>query len=312
MQLDEFGRIPIGGAANPGCSVLHFGFRQFPRAARAVLGAATAGVRTDDAAAERVHRALLRECKMAFSAKAYDGDDDDTELSTGETFWLPVSKMNALKQPAVPAPAAASAAAAPSVSSARSTSSSHLPAVSPSSTNKRRAPARSLTLLERMAQEIFDLHAEPLRSADIPFDPDTSGAEWWALVLDQEDDVGFHWDKDYALEGDLGVNVHPHISTVTYLSGDVHARAQAQAPTVILRKRSPLFYGDDACGDVQEAMVSWPARGKHVSFDGRYLHGAPSDLATLMYPGSDLDVAAGNVGGGEGRRGKEERERELE
>lgn len=44
-------------------------------------------------------------------------------------------------------------------------------------------------------------------------DVKASGAEWWTLVLDPEDSVvGFHWDKDYTVEGDCGVNVFPHVS----------------------------------------------------------------------------------------------------
>ena len=38
------------------------------------------------------------------------------------------------------------------------------------------------------------------------------------MVLEREDEVGFHWDKDYAVEGQ-GVNVFPHLATVTYLTG---------------------------------------------------------------------------------------------
>eukprot|EP01052_Picozoa_sp_SAG31_P003332 SAG31_NODE_126_length_23665_cov_6.178987_27_plen_75_part_00 len=37
------------------------------------------------------------------------------------------------------------------------------------------------------------------------------------MVLEQSDEIGFHWDKDYSVEGQ-GVNVFPHLATVTYLS----------------------------------------------------------------------------------------------
>jgi hypothetical protein len=40
----------------------------------------------------------------------------------------------------------------------------------------------------------------------------------WLKVVDHEDDIGWHWDKDYSLESS-GINVHPHVATVTYLSG---------------------------------------------------------------------------------------------
>ena len=36
-------------------------------------------------------------------------------------------------------------------------------------------------------------------------------------MMQKEDDVGFHWDRDYELEGGSGVLVHPHIASVTYL-----------------------------------------------------------------------------------------------
>lgn len=32
-------------------------------------------------------------------------------------------------------------------------------------------------------------------------------------------------------------------------------------------------------GEASKAWVSLPRKGKHISFDGRYLHAAPADLA---------------------------------
>lgn len=32
-----------------------------------------------------------------------------------------------------------------------------------------------------------------------------------------------------------------------------------------------------------KAFLSWPKRGKHLSFDGRFLHAAPSNLLEKMY-----------------------------
>jgi hypothetical protein len=53
------------------------------------------------------------------------------------------------------------------------------------------------------------------------------------------------------------------------------------APTMALNYRINPFTGEymPPSTDVNlEAYVSWPKRGKHLSFDGRYLHAAPKDL----------------------------------
>jgi hypothetical protein len=125
--------------------------------------------------------------------------------------------------------------------------------------------------LERLARRIFDLHARP------PFDPKTSGAEWWVQVRhaqDKHENIGFHWDKDEDLVDQAGINVHPQVSTVTYLQGE-------GAPTVILEKRTPTEYGTMGPEIASTAHLSWPQQYKHISFDGRFLHAAPSKLAPL-------------------------------
>lgn len=48
-------------------------------------------------------------------------------------------------------------------------------------------------------------------------------------VIEDSDDIGWHWDKDYGMEAQ-GVNVHPCLATVTYLSTN-------GGPTVILEKK---------------------------------------------------------------------------
>lgn len=105
---------------------------------------------------------------------------------------------------------------------------------------------------------------------------------------EDEDDITrngicFHWDKDEDLRllMDGKMYIHPHISTVTYFSN-------IGAPTMALNYRVNPFTGeyilptndddnDDDQGDV-EGFISWPNKGKHLSFDGRYLHAAPSDF----------------------------------
>lgn len=169
--------------------------------------------------------------------------------------------------------------------------------------------------LEKMALEIFHHHVPNSPSPNFFYDPDTSGAEWWVQLRpsppgtgrysmlasdgdNDEDDmaksgISFHWDKDEDLRimCSGSMYIHPHISTVTYLT-------DLGAPTMVLTKRVDPFTGEYVKGnhgngakhegksdgggdqdeDVTEGFVSWPKRGKHLSFDGRYLHAAPSDL----------------------------------
>ena len=82
--------------------------------------------------------------------------------------------------------------------------------------------------------------------------------------------VSFHWDKDESLVDAYGVNVHPAVSTVTYL-GD------AGAPTFVADKTPPVMYEELEAfrGAIGNAVLSHPETGKHLSFDGRMLHGAP-------------------------------------
>ena len=122
-----------------------------------------------------------------------------------------------------------------------------------------------------------------------PFDPSRSGAEWWTQVLDARDEIGLHWDKDYGLEG-ADLNVHPHVATVTYLCGE-------GAPTLMVRKTTPVYYSHSVEGPLgppweANAYLSWPAPGKHVAFDGRWLHGAPTELAAATSGDGDASTAA--------------------
>lgn len=182
--------------------------------------------------------------------------------------------------------------------------------------------------LEQCALEVFHHHVK-----DTPYDAATSGAEWWvqirpsppagryALLTEQDppttcrqkqnkdnntsdgvdlehSGICFHWDKDEDLRLLMGGNMylHPHISTVTYLTN-------IGAPTMALNYRVDAMTGqyldpadekvesretkgasDDGIGagagggNPVQAYISWPKRGKHLSFDGRYLHAAPSNL----------------------------------
>jgi hypothetical protein len=119
-------------------------------------------------------------------------------------------------------------------------------------------------------------------AAAVAYDASRSGAEWWTQVISDGDEIGWHWDKDYALEGSE-VNLHPHLGTVTYL-------CDYGAPTVIVDRATEVHYegegGDLAVrGAVSTCAVSWPKFGKQITFDGKLLHGAPMELATRLTPG---------------------------
>jgi hypothetical protein len=82
--------------------------------------------------------------------------------------------------------------------------------------------------------------------------------------------IDLHFDKDVVLAG-LGLPcVHPQLSTVTYLT-------PFGAPTVVLPvRRSSAGVLDRLCNG--NVVVSHPVPGKHLAFDGRYLHGVPEVL----------------------------------
>ena len=124
------------------------------------------------------------------------------------------------------------------------------------------------TSLEQLALDIFTFHAR-----DAVFEPSKSGAEWWTLVIDESDVVGLHWDRDYDLQADQGLLLHPMVSTVTYLT-----MPRAAAPTVVLGRPSPLLASESPCGSVPSAAACWPALGRHLAFDGKLLHGALPNL----------------------------------
>ncbi|KAL7518558.1 hypothetical protein ACHAWX_003372 [Stephanocyclus meneghinianus] len=149
--------------------------------------------------------------------------------------------------------------------------------------------------LEKIALQIFHHHVPPI-SNNFYYDPSTSGAEWWVqlrpsppgtgrysmLFPDKNPDdmtksgMSFHWDKDEDLRLLCGgsLHIHPHLSSVTYFT-------DLGAPTMVLSKRVEGMTGEIIVEKVEEdttGFVSWPKRGKHLSFDGRCLHAAPSDL----------------------------------
>jgi len=129
-----------------------------------------------------------------------------------------------------------------------------------------KADSKPRCYLEECALSIFKYHT---RNAS--YDPSQSGAEFWTQVIDHRDDISWHFDRDYGLEEDQSMNVHPHLATVTYLT-------TLGGPTIILDKTSGLNINEDISGFIGNAAISKPIFGKHLKFDGSKLHAAPSDL----------------------------------
>jgi hypothetical protein len=184
--------------------------------------------------------------------------------------------------------------------------------------------------LEQMAYDILNFYCPPSNESKPA--PAICGAEWWVQIRPAPDKisrysvlnsssndnvdpnydaneteanhgVSFHWDKDEDLRllCNGTVYVHPHLSTVTYLTEN----HDTSAPTFIAEEfrvhnltgewivpEQPLDGDKNAAIDNKHAtasspdmrtskssaFLSWPALGKHLCFDGRYLHAAPSNL----------------------------------
>ena len=148
------------------------------------------------------------------------------------------------------------------------------------------AAAEPRCALERLARAIFEQH-----TSGVSFDEATSDAEWWAQVRDggrPHEGIEFHWDVDEHFcdleTGSGGIHVHPHLSTVTYLTD------HGGAPTVVLNTRCPSSATrESVCkvyGRLSSGAVSWPRLAKSIVFDGSELHGAVPPRGQGCAPGA--------------------------
>ena len=141
--------------------------------------------------------------------------------------------------------------------------------------------------LERLASRIWERHVEAFE-----LDRAGCGAEWWVQVKPVQprqcvdlpsfmlpessqsnkgaEAIDLHYDKDEDLAEAFGIGAFPVLSTVTYLTDSDHA-----PPTVIFSR----CYEDPPDEEIQDMLVNYPRRGKHLVFDGRLLHGAPAHSA---------------------------------
>lgn len=120
--------------------------------------------------------------------------------------------------------------------------------------------------LEKLALCIFNEH-----TMNSEFDRKRSGAEWWTQVIDSDDDIGFHWDRDYGIESMTGQYIYPHIATVTYLS-------TCDCPTIIVDLPGSDTSSEPIESSINKIWVSRPILGKHISFDGKLFHGASDSI----------------------------------
>ena len=138
--------------------------------------------------------------------------------------------------------------------------------------------------LELLAKSIYEYHMKSLIEDDSDIATNlqsTGGAEFWVQVTPAGTDrapVDLHYDKDEVLAEKFQLGSFPTISTVTYLTED-----RSNAPTVIF----PHTYHDEEDKPIESMLLSRAARGKHVVFDGRLLHGAPGHQLLKRQKDSD-------------------------
>jgi hypothetical protein len=138
------------------------------------------------------------------------------------------------------------------------------------------------------------------------------GAEWWVQVKpistapvvtpnakefdafendsDSIEAIDLHYDKDEEMADSFGLGIFPSLSTVTYLT-----ESENVPPTIVFSRR----YDEDS-ENIANMFINHPATTKHIVFDGRLLHGAPShvllrqQMPNQMKNISDDEVVTGN------------------
>jgi hypothetical protein len=169
------------------------------------------------------------------------------------------------------------------------------------------ATAAPLSALEQFAWRVFEQHKDTAIARYCPEtiqgngEPTTliEGAEWWVQVkLDEEEPGGrpddttnqtrnadtaidLHYDKDETMAELFDLGFFPALSTVTYWTAMNEHEYNGAAPTVVFRRH----YEDESPETgIREMLMSHPAPGKHLVFDGRLLHGAPAHTGLRRRP----------------------------
>lgn len=126
-------------------------------------------------------------------------------------------------------------------------------------------------ILEKYALEIFQYHTQ-----NTSYNHDISGAEYWVQiknVADNSNGIDLHYDKDEEIAKIFEIGIFPQISTVSYLTSNCNN------PTIIFKKTNDNSIDES---NIENCWLSFPRKNKHISFDGRYLHGAPSALSQYI------------------------------
>ena len=146
---------------------------------------------------------LVADCKRAFTATSVQTGEESSGglgVSSGDTYWVPA-------------------------------------AVAEGSDDKSDVRCG----LEALAREIFEFHCLRLGlDAKHDYDPLTSGAEWWTQCIESDAEIGLHWDKDFSFEEQSGMDLFPHLATVTYLTSG--GSESQQAPTIIRSKLQNIVF----------------------------------------------------------------------
>jgi hypothetical protein len=119
------------------------------------------------------------------------------------------------------------------------------------------------------------------------------GAEWWVQVKypnSMKEAIDLHYDKDEELASVFDLGSFPTLSTVTYLSDNILNEGVCAAPTLVfshmyeMSDTGPIGLCDDNGTMLPQLLVSHGRRGKHLVFDGKLLHGAPSHMSLRQNP----------------------------
>jgi hypothetical protein len=113
--------------------------------------------------------------------------------------------------------------------------------------------------------------------------------------------IDLHYDKDEALAESFGLGLFPTLSTVTYLTTGAAAATTTTTvkdpqnsdgnqshhnPTLVF----PHMYHQEEDEMISSMLLSRPMPGKHLVFDGRLLHGAPSHDALVGSPSASTTI----------------------
>lgn len=149
--------------------------------------------------------------------------------------------------------------------------------------------------LEALALRIFHFHAKNRYGENYleKFDSNNSCAEWWTQVIDNDSDIGYHWDRDYGLEEDDGVHAYPLFGTVTYLSN-------CGAPTMVIDKVGTSTSEEPISTDItKKFIIRRPEIGSHICFDGHLLHGSLMEIIKEDNEEDTDEIEAGDEEDGE-------------